>query len=281
MSKNKILAILLVILCCFLVALWKTDIFNFSNEKSNINNIEVTDNSKDSHTEKNNTHKDNEYEQPKNSEQKDNNSEKQDKEDTKNSESTSEKNNNATLNNNETEKNILDISYQTQKEWNYCAPTTVSMMLSAKGKQVDQYTLAKEMGTYEPFGTHNKDAVRILNKYMFGYEYPQGNQAGYRMEFVTNVSHETLKTFNERVIKNIKDGYPMYLTFDSSKIYPGKKGEHNVILVGYKIENSNFFIYYLDPSPNVKDPVYGGLKILSSEELLTAMLTCEEPNYAW
>ncbi|MBF0716141.1 C39 family peptidase [Gemelliphila palaticanis] len=181
-------------------------------------------------------------------------------------------------------KVILNISPQNQKEWNYCAPTTVSMMLSSKNINVDQYTLAKEMGTYEPFGTHNKDAIRILNKYMFGYEIPQDGNAGYRLETVSEVNQNTIKTFKERLIKNIKEGYPMYYTFDSSKVYPGKHGEHNVIGIGYLLnENKDDieYLYYLDPDYNVNDKIHGGLKIIKIEDLLNSMLTCEEPNYAW
>ena len=78
----------------------------------------------------------------------------------------------------------LNVTPQVQKVSSYCAPTSVSMILSYRGVYVDQFTLAKEMGTYEPFGTHNKDAIRVLNKYMFGYEFPATGQGGYRLEVV-------------------------------------------------------------------------------------------------
>lgn len=178
----------------------------------------------------------------------------------------------------------LNITPQVQKVWNYCAPTTVSMMLSTKGVSVDQYTLAREMGTYEPFGTHNKDAVRILNKHMFGYEYPAANQAGYRLETVTGVTADEVAIFKQRLKKNIDDGYPVYLTMDVSKIYSGLKGEHNVVAMGYILSSDGKnidYVYYLDPAPKVQDSVYGGLKIEKPEVILNSMLTCEEPNYAW
>lgn len=69
-------------------------------------------------------------------------------------------------------RHILKVDQQIQQAWNTCAPTTVSMMLSAKGITVSQEQLAKEMGTDESFGTHNADAIRVLNKYLFGYETP-------------------------------------------------------------------------------------------------------------
>ena len=74
----------------------------------------------------------------------------------------------------------LNVTPQVQKVWYYCAPTSVSMILSYRGVYVDQFTLAKEMGTYEPFGTHNKDAIRVLNKYMFGYEYEPTERSHFR-----------------------------------------------------------------------------------------------------
>ena len=72
------------------------------------------------------------------------------------------------------------MTTQIQQRWNFCAPATVSMMLASRGKIVDQFTLAREMGTYEPFGTHNRDAIRILNKHMFGYEYYEIGRASCR-----------------------------------------------------------------------------------------------------
>lgn len=179
---------------------------------------------------------------------------------------------------------MLPIRPQLQEVWNYCAPTTVSMILSARGIAVDQYQLAKEMGTYEPWGTHNRDAIRILNRHLFGYETPGQGQAGYRLATVTNAGPEEVALFKERLRQNITDGYPMYYTFDVAKLYPGLKGEHNVIGIGYELTSDGQDIanvYYLDPSPNVQDPTYGGLKKVSPQELLNAMLTCVEPNYGW
>ena len=100
----------------------------------------------------------------------------------------------------------------------------VSMILDYKGIDIDQYQLATKMGTYEPFGTHNADAIRILNKHLFGYEYPADNESGYRIATVTNsdLNSEDMHLFKERVIDNINNDFPMYYTFDMSRIYPGK-----------------------------------------------------------
>lgn len=183
-------------------------------------------------------------------------------------------------------KKILAVTPQIQEEWYFCAPTTVSMILSTQGKFVSQRQLAQEMGTYVPFGTHNKDAIRVLNQHLFGYSVPKDGQAGYRLVSVTNASpnSEEMRLFKERVRKNIDDGYPMYYTFTLSKIYPGKNGEHNVIGIGYELTPDGkdiSAIYYLDSMTHEQDPVYGGLKKVTPEELLEAMAACEEPNYAW
>ena len=183
-------------------------------------------------------------------------------------------------------RKLLPILLKLQEEWYFCAPATVHMMLASQGVSVSQHQLAKEMGTYNPYGTHNRDAIRVLNQNLFGYPEPSGNQAGYRLATVTDArpDSEDIRLFKERVRKDIDDGYPLYYTFNVAQIYPGKSGEHNVIGVGYELTADGkdiSAIYYLDPDTHVQDPTYGGLKKLTPEELLAAMATCGEKNYAW
>lgn len=183
-------------------------------------------------------------------------------------------------------RKLLPIPLKLQEEWYFCAPATVHMMLASQGVSVSQHQLAKEMGTYNPYGTHNRDAIRVLNQNLFGYPEPSGNQAGYRLATVTDArpDSEDIRLFKERVRKDIDDGYPLYYTFNVAQIYPGKSGEHNVIGVGYELTADGkdiSAIYYLDPDTHVQDPTYGGLKKLTPEELLAAMATCGEKNYAW
>ena len=183
-------------------------------------------------------------------------------------------------------RKLLPIPLKLQEEWYFCAPATVHMMLASRGVSVSQHQLAKEMGTYNPYGTHNRDAIRVLNQNLFGYPEPSGNQAGYRLATVTDArpGSEDVRLFKERVRKDIDDGYPLYYTFNVAQIYPGKSGEHNVIGVGYELTADGkdiSAIYYLDPDTHVQDPTYGDLKKLTPEELLAAMATCGEKNYAW
>lgn len=183
-------------------------------------------------------------------------------------------------------RKLLPIPLKLQEEWYFCAPATVHMMLASRGISVSQHQLAKEMGTYNPYGTHNRDAIRVLNQNLFGYPEPSGNQVGYRLVTVTDArpDSEDIRLFKERVRKDIDDGYPLYYTFNVAQIYPGKSGEHNVIGVGYELTADSkdiAAIYYLDPDTHVQDPTYGGLKKLTPEELLAAMATCGEKNYAW
>ncbi len=83
-------------------------------------------------------------------------------------------------------RKLLPILLKLQEEWYFCAPATVHMMLDSRGVSVSQHQLAKEMGTYNPYGTHNRDAIRVLNQNLFGYPEPSGNQAGYRLATVTD-----------------------------------------------------------------------------------------------
>ena len=185
-------------------------------------------------------------------------------------------------------RKLLTISLKLQEQWYFCAPATVQMILSSQGISVTQELLAKEMGTYEPYGTHNRDAIRVLNQYLFGYPDPTANQAGYRLATVTSASpnSEDVQQFKNRVRKDIDEGYPLYYTINMSKIYAGRRGEHNVIGIGYGYELTAdgmdiAAIYYLDPNVHVQDPTYGGLKKVTPEELLEAMVACDEKNYAW
>ena len=180
----------------------------------------------------------------------------------------------------------LEVPMQIQRAWNTCAPTSVSMILAYRGVQASQEELARAMGTDETFGTHNVNAIRVLNQYLFGYaEVPVG-QAGYHLATVTSsaLNSEDMRLFKERLRKNIDDGYPLYYTIDNASIYPGHKGEHNVVGTGYELSADGsdvLAVYYIDPSYTVQYPVYGGLKKVTPEELFAAMCVCQEPNYAW
>lgn len=180
---------------------------------------------------------------------------------------------------------VLDIQPQIQKVWNYCAPTTVSMILQSQGIEISQEVLAQEMGTAEPFGTHNADAIDVLNRHLERKAESGKTKIIYTLATVTSGAKESedMRLFLDRLLENIDRGYPMYYTFDVSKLYPGRKGEHNVIGIGYALNEAGDVekLYYWDPDPTVQDPVYKGLKVVSPTKLLDAMTTCVEPNYGW
>lgn len=185
-------------------------------------------------------------------------------------------------------KYMLPVKTQAQQKWFWCAPTTVSMILGSRGVNVSQSQLASEMGAYEPFGAHNKDAVRVLNRYLFGYETLENGQSGYRLEKITSSSGEELRRFKDRVIKNTKDGYPLYLTVDLSKLYPGRSNpaEHNVVGAGYistPDDRDVTLLYIVDPYSKFHDSANGWLKIFKPEEVLEAAISSSvtEPYYAW
>lgn len=180
----------------------------------------------------------------------------------------------------------LEVPMQIQRAWNTCAPTSVSMILAYRGVQASQEELVRAMGTDETFGTHNVNAIHVLNQYLFGYAEVPAGQAGYHLVTVTSSApnSEDMRLFKERLRKNIDDGYPLYYTIDNASIYPGHKGEHNVVGTGYELSADGsdvLAVYYIDPSYTVQDPIYGGLKKVTPEELLAAMCACQEPNYAW
>lgn len=183
-------------------------------------------------------------------------------------------------------RHMLEVNPQIQRAWNTCAPTTVSMMLSTQDIHISQEELATDMGTDQTFGTHNAEAIRVLNKHLFGYDSPAEGQAGYRLETVTSSDpqSEDMKRFKQRLVQNIKDGYPMYYTINNSKIYPDRSGEHNVIGIGYVTKPHSddvAYVYFIDPSPSAQDPIYNGLKIVTPEQLLAATIPNVEPQYAW
>ena len=131
----------------------------------------------------------------------------------------------------------LEVPMQIQRAWNTCSSTSVSMILAYMGVQASQEELARAMGTDETFGTHNVNAIRVLNQYLFGYAEVPAGQAGYHLATVTSsaLNSEDMRLFKERLRKNIDDGYPLYYTIDNASIYPGHKGEHNVVGTGYEL----------------------------------------------
>lgn len=180
---------------------------------------------------------------------------------------------------------VLNVPQYYQTTMVHCAPTTVSMMLASRGISADPIALGTQMGTAAPFGTHNRDAIRILNRHLFGYDYPANGQAGYRLETVYDVA-SALPLFKQRVIQNIADGYPMYYTIDVSKVYPGHTGEHNIAGTGYILtpDGSDIaFLTYNDPSFQGLGQTYQGMKVITPEALLAAMTgpAATEPMYAW
>lgn len=157
------------------------------------------------------------------------------------------------------------------------------MMLSARGITSDVFTLAKLMGTYEPYGTHNRDAIRVLNQQLFGYAQPQANQPGYRLAELHGQPNE-ITDFTARFVKDIDDGWPVYLTLNLATIYPGKAhGEHNVAGIGYESAANGQVtaILYLDPYQPFADPQTGPLHRIAPADLVRSIQACEEANYAW
>lgn len=57
-----------------------------------------------------------------------------------------------------------------------------------------------------------------------------------------------------------------------------------IVVTGYALEKGSdeiAFYYYIDPSYVVQDSIYGGLKKVTKEELINAIVINEEPAYIY
>lgn len=174
-------------------------------------------------------------------------------------------------------KVLLPVTQFVQERNNTCAPACAKMILASRGILVTESDLAYEMGTSGDFGTYNANAIAVLNRYLAAYGVPS------RYDLITvnsaDPTSNDMLLFKQRLIMDIDAGFPMYLTFDMSVIYPGRRGEHSVALVGYALTEDGqdvAAVYFIDPFPTTQ-----GLKVISPEELLRGVLPCVEPNYAW
>lgn len=153
----------------------------------------------------------------------------------------------------------------------YCAPTAVNMMLASQGIAADQWQLAKEMGTGT--GTYLPDAVRVLNRYMYGYEAPNAYQAGYRMERAVNTA-ASFQLFKQRVMQNIKDGLPLYYSIDAGHLYGQVPMAHAVAGIGYIATPDGrdiAYLYIADSSFAGQGTYMNGAKVVTPEALFAAM----------
>ena len=210
-------------------------------------------------------------------------------------------------NNTETDKELMtkpnekntDVEYpsleykkinmeQSIQENNYfCVPACVQMVLRLHGIIVSQSEVALEMNTVPVTGTEYVDLARVVNKYVFHNENPSQSEPGYRVQTIDRFENDeaVFALFEERVKTDIKSGDPVFVAIDVQALYPDlNSGNHMILVTGYAAyEGTDIIEYYyiVDPSYVIQDPVYGGLKTVTREELINALVVNVEPAYIW
>lgn len=182
-------------------------------------------------------------------------------------------------------KKILQVDQSVQENNYYCTPAAAQMGLRLFGIEKSQDELASMMHTDPVVGTYDFELARVLNMLLFEKEVIGEGEPGYRVTAVDqSESREVVKSlFEQRIVKNIDDGYPSYIQIDLQTLYSDRnKVSHMVIVVGYlKSEQGVQRIYVIDPLSSVQDPKYGGLKYLTVDEVMDAFYNNIEPAYIW
>lgn len=184
-------------------------------------------------------------------------------------------------------KLILPVEQRIQETSYYCVPAVLQMVLNFKNISIPQEQLAMEMNTSSKTGTEYIDLARVANKYLFDNENVGDNDPGYHVQTIErNDSNPQIAIdFKERVKTNIKNNDPTFVAIDVNVLYPQlNSANHMILLVGYatyaNTDNIAYY-YYIDPSYAVQDSTNGGLKIVTEEELIKAIIQNVEPAYVW
>lgn len=181
----------------------------------------------------------------------------------------------------------LVISQSSQETNYYCIPACVQMILRHFNIEVDQDTLAQQMNTHPITGTEYVDTAITINTYLFQKGLAPDNEPGYHIQTIAmnDQNPQIVIDFAKRVKEDIDTNYPVLAAINTQTLYPQiAPANHMILITGYACHaNSDeiAFYYAMDPYANVHDPIYGGAKIFTSEELIKAILLNEEPAYIW
>lgn len=181
----------------------------------------------------------------------------------------------------------LTLSQSVQETNYYCVPASLQMVLNYHGIDVSQGQLAREMNTSPVTGTEYADLAKIANSYLFGKSTVSDHEPGYHVQTlsVNDQGPETAETFEERVIQDINTKDPVFAAVNIHALYPDLPvANHMIVIVGYVMHHNSdriAFYYAIDPYTKVQDAAYGGLKIFTSDEIINAMITNDEPAYIW
>lgn len=177
---------------------------------------------------------------------------------------------------------FLKINQQIQKTLYWCSPATASMLLENLGIIVKQEKLASLMKSQLPNGTHNSQAIEVINEQLSLH-----NQ--FKRYKLMSLAHDgnylnAEHLFKKNYINSINQNYPVYLTLNLSIISDTRVSEHNVLGIGYVLNKNNddiAYIIFVDPSPTPWNKMYGSLRIISLESFLKSISNASEPNYAY
>ena len=188
-------------------------------------------------------------------------------------------------------KTLLSVPQFVQENGYFCVPACLQMVLAFHGITQRQSILALQMNTSSITGTEYVDLAQVVNQYLFNCTVPTDSQGGYRIQkfssSASTMTEEEKNLFQQRVFQDISTQDPVFVAINRNVLYPElSPANHMVIVVGYATyEGSNRLAYYyiIDPSYQVQDPVYGGLKVITQEELIKGIMLNEsnEKAYIW
>lgn len=180
----------------------------------------------------------------------------------------------------------LSIPQSVQETGYYCGPAVVQMILRYHGIEKSQEDLAAELRTHPITGSEYADMANVLNRYLFS-ETDMANGAGYHVQRlgINDTDPTIMETFERRVRQNVVNQDPTLVAIETTVLYPDiPSGNHVVICSGYRLKPGTDTIeayYLIDPSYLVQDEKQQGLKTVTPQVLLQAMVQNDEPAYIW
>lgn len=185
-------------------------------------------------------------------------------------------------------KHRLGIPNYVQETGYYCVPACMQMVLEYHGISVSQDVLAEDLNTSDTAGTEYLDLARVANKYIFNNEDEDPDGVGYHVQTIAcdDSSQSIYDTMEKRIREDISTNDPVFIAIDMQTVYPefDWTANHMVVCTGYAVyEDTDEIAYYyiVDPSYQVQDGEYGGLKTVERDTLYKAIYSNEEPAYIW
>ncbi|KFI52276.1 C39 family peptidase [Bifidobacterium biavatii] len=160
------------------------------------------------------------------------------------------------------------------------------MVLRYRGIDVSQSVLADDMNADPRTGTEYVDLARVVNRYLFGVDDANPNDAGYRVQTmeIGDTDPATARTFAERATADLDNGDPVFTAIDVHALYPAfSHANHMIVITGYDADANGTVTRwtYRDPWYRVQDETRDGLKTVTADALINAIISNEEPAYVW